>query len=137
MPNINELLEGHVTLEVECIDRLYLNGYLPRLATGGGLVGFLTGHLGKPIPSPALLGQITQSWVEALKCWASQHDIPLIHFQHGEHKDEVVQRLLACSGRPTDAELLSEAVVLSCRRAGMRYGNRFPSCSRSESSRQL
>jgi len=29
MANINELLEGHVTLEVECIDRLYLNGYLP------------------------------------------------------------------------------------------------------------
>jgi len=93
MANINELLEGHVTLEVECIDRLYLNGYLPRLATGGGLVGFLTGHLGKPIPSPALLGQITQSWVEALKRWASQHDIPLIHFQHGERKDDLAQKL--------------------------------------------
>ena len=64
MPNINELLEGHVTLEVEGIDRLYLNGYLPSLATGGGLIRFLTEHLGKPIPSPVLLGQITQSWVE-------------------------------------------------------------------------
>ena len=42
MANINELLEGHVTLEVESIDRLYLNGYLPSLATGGGLVGFLS-----------------------------------------------------------------------------------------------
>ena len=93
MANINELLEGHVTLEVECIDRLYLNGYLPSLATGGGLIRFLTEHLGKPIPSPARLGQITPSWVEALKRWASQQGVPWIHFQHGERKDEVAQGL--------------------------------------------
>jgi hypothetical protein len=84
MPNINELLEGHVTLEVECIDRLYLNGYLPSLATGGGLIRLLTRAFGRPIPSPALLGPIAQGWVEALKRWASQQGIPLIHFQHGE-----------------------------------------------------
>jgi hypothetical protein len=26
MPNIPELPSGHVTLDVECLDRLYLNG---------------------------------------------------------------------------------------------------------------
>src|SRR5439155_3688193 len=93
MANINELLEGHVTLEVESIDRLYLNGYLPSLATGGGLVGFLTQHLGKPIPSPALLGQITQAWVAAVKNMAAQQGIPVVHFQHGDRKDEVAHRL--------------------------------------------
>jgi hypothetical protein len=93
MANINELLEGHVTLEVECIDRLYLNGYLPRLATAGGLVRFLTEHLGKPIPSPALLGQITQSWVESVKSLASRQGIPWVRFQHGERKDEVAKRI--------------------------------------------
>jgi hypothetical protein len=93
MANINELLEGHVTLEVECVDRLYLNGYVPSLATPGGLIRFLTEQLGKPIPSPALLGQITQSWVEAMKRWASQQSIPLIHFQHGERKDGRAQQL--------------------------------------------
>ena len=93
MVNINELLEGHVMLEVECLDRLYLNGYLPSLATAGGLIRFLTEHLGKPIPSPVVLGQITQCWVEGVKRWASQQGIPLIRFQHGERKDEVAQRL--------------------------------------------
>src|SRR5215831_17709286 len=92
MANINELLQGHVTLEVECIDRVYLNGYLPSLATGGGLIRFLTEHLGKPIPSPALLGPITPSWVERVKRWASEEGIALIRFQHGERKDEVAQR---------------------------------------------
>ena len=38
MPSIPELLKDHVTLEVECLDRLYLNGYIGALATSGGLV---------------------------------------------------------------------------------------------------
>ena len=38
MASIPELLDGHVTLEVECLDRLYLNGYIGPLATSGGLV---------------------------------------------------------------------------------------------------
>ena len=28
MPSIPELLKEHVTLEGECLDRLYLNGYI-------------------------------------------------------------------------------------------------------------
>jgi hypothetical protein len=27
--NINEVLDRHVALEVECVDRLYLNGHVP------------------------------------------------------------------------------------------------------------
>jgi len=27
--NINEVLEGHVVLEVECVDRMLLNAYVP------------------------------------------------------------------------------------------------------------
>ena len=38
MANIPELLDGHVTLEVECLDRLYLNGYIGGLATPGGSI---------------------------------------------------------------------------------------------------
>ena len=37
MTTVAELLEGHVTLEVECVDRLYLNGHVPALATGPGM----------------------------------------------------------------------------------------------------
>jgi hypothetical protein len=38
--NINEVLEGHVALEVECVDRLYLNAYVPLLQVGGQVVSF-------------------------------------------------------------------------------------------------
>jgi hypothetical protein len=60
MPNISELLNGHITLEVECVDRLYLNGYIGKLATAGGLVTFMREQLEKPIPSPVVSGQVTE-----------------------------------------------------------------------------
>src|SRR5262252_6871986 len=125
MPNINELLESHVTLEFECIDRLYLNGYLPSLATAGGLVRFLTEHLGKPIPSPALLGHITPNWVEATKCWASQQGIPLIHFQHGERKDEVAQRLRQQRGVRDQAVFIGVAQEKAQTFSGRKEGSTF------------
>ena len=62
MASIPELLSGHVTLEVECLDRLYLNGYIGQLATSGGLVTFMREQLGKPIPSPVVLGQVTEDF---------------------------------------------------------------------------
>jgi hypothetical protein len=67
MATIPELLDGHVTLEVECLDRLYLNGYIGKLATGLGLVMFLREQLGKPVPSPVVLGQLSEKFREAVK----------------------------------------------------------------------
>ena len=28
---VNDILDGHVVLDLECLDRLYLNGYVPNL----------------------------------------------------------------------------------------------------------
>jgi hypothetical protein len=39
---VNDILDGHVVLELECLDRLYLNGYVPNLQVGGQVVNFLT-----------------------------------------------------------------------------------------------
>jgi hypothetical protein len=47
---VNDLLDGHVALDVECLDRIYLNGYVPNLQVGGQLDLFMTQHLGNPIP---------------------------------------------------------------------------------------
>ena len=82
MATIPELLDGHVTLEVECLDRLYLNGYIGRLATPGGLVTFLRDPLGKPIPSPVVLGQVTEKFREAVKALAERQQIPVYAFAH-------------------------------------------------------
>jgi hypothetical protein len=89
MASIPELLNGHITLEVECLDRLYLNGYVPNLATGPQLSYFMRQQLGKPVPSPVVLGQITEKFRAAVKALAQREQIPIHEFKHKEDKDEI------------------------------------------------
>lgn len=79
--NINEVLEGHVALEVECVDRLYLNAYAPNLQVGGQVVRFLSGHRGHEIPSPALLGPIGNRFRREVKQFAAEHAIPILQLK--------------------------------------------------------
>jgi hypothetical protein len=90
MPNVAELIKDHVTLTVSCLDRLYLNGYVPRLQTGGGVASFLL-QRGNAIPSPAVFGQITEGFRKGLRAWCDAEQIPWIEFRKGERKDDVVQ----------------------------------------------
>jgi hypothetical protein len=52
-----DILDGHVSLDIECLDRIYLNGYVPNLQVGGQVVQFLALR-GFPIPSPAVINRI-------------------------------------------------------------------------------
>src|SRR5678815_5342551 len=92
MASIPELLNGHVTLEVECLDRLYLNGYIGPMATPGGLVTFMREQLGKPIPSPVVLGQVTEKFRDGVKALAARQQIPVYLFNHKERKDDVANQ---------------------------------------------
>jgi hypothetical protein len=56
--SVAELIDGHVALEIECLDRIYLNAYVPKLQVGGQVARFLTEHLGNQIASPALFARI-------------------------------------------------------------------------------
>jgi hypothetical protein len=90
MPNVHELIRDHVTLSIRCLDRLYLHAYMPKLQTSGGLCYFLRDHLGHPIPSPALFAPMLDRFVSAIKTYATTHQVPLIAFERGERKDDVV-----------------------------------------------
>lgn len=76
--NINDVLDGHVALEVECVDRLLLNAYVPNLQVGGQVARFITGHLGKPIASAAVLGSIGNRFRNEVKRFAARHAIPIL-----------------------------------------------------------
>jgi hypothetical protein len=39
---VNEVLGGHVQLDIECLDRVYLNAYVPVLQSSGQVVAFMT-----------------------------------------------------------------------------------------------
>ncbi len=92
MPNVAEIIREHVTLDVKCIDRLYVNGYVPRLQSEGGVVAFLRHAGARVVPSPAVFGEITDTFKKRLRAWADTRRIPWIDFAKGERKDDIVQR---------------------------------------------
>jgi hypothetical protein len=79
--NINDVLDGHVGLELDCIDRLYLNAYVPNLQVGGQVVGFMTRHLGNPIPSPAIFEQIGNRFRREVKAFAAASGVPILQLR--------------------------------------------------------
>lgn len=97
MTTINDLLRQHVTLDVECLERMYLNGYVPTLQMPGQLVTFLTQHRGNTIPSPVLLQRMSEEFVQAVRAFATANQIPLIHFERGVRKDEVAAEYRSAS----------------------------------------
>jgi hypothetical protein len=88
---VNDILDGHVGLDLECFDRIYLNGWVPNLQVSGQVVGFLTRHLGFAIPSPAILEKIGLRFRKAVAEFAAGDDIPVIRFAKGERKLEVMR----------------------------------------------
>lgn len=89
MSTIDELLRQHVSLDVECMDRIYLNGYVPNLQVPGQLVTFLTKHRGNTIPSPVLLQRIGDLFVREVHSFAEERGIPMVRFEPGVRKDHV------------------------------------------------
>ncbi|CAN5764810.1 hypothetical protein BH20ACT6_BH20ACT6_10290 [soil metagenome] len=99
---VNDVLDGHVALDLECLDRIYLNGYVPNLQVPGQVVVFLTRHLGFPIPSPAIFDRIGGRFRRAVASYAQNNDIPVVRFAKGDRKIEVMRPHLlraAATGR--------------------------------------
>ena len=91
-PNIHTIIRHHVSLEVRCIDRVYLHAYMPKLQTSGGLCYFLHDHLGYPVPSPALLKPRHDRFVAAVQQFAATQQLEVVPFERGESKDERVAK---------------------------------------------
>lgn len=102
---IGELLTEHVTLDVEGIDRLYLNAYQPRLQTGGGVAYFFRQHRGAKVASTLLMAPMSQAFVTAIANFAATEEIDMVHFRKHQSKDEETQRRLQA------APLLREGVL--------------------------
>jgi hypothetical protein len=92
---INDVLDGHVGLDVECMDRIYLNGYVPNLQVGGQVASFLTAHLGYEIPSPAILEKIGTGFRRAVDRFAADNHIPVVRFGRDDRKIDRMRPYLA------------------------------------------
>ena len=89
-----EVLEEHVSLTLECVDRMYLNVYVPVLQRGAGAAWFFREVRGAQVPSSVLMAPMTRRFVAAIKGYARQHRIDIVPFRRGERKDDRTREYL-------------------------------------------
>jgi hypothetical protein len=107
--SVAEILDHHVTFELECIDRMYLNVYVPALQCESGVVKFFRSHRGHPFASSALMDPMTKSFVAGMERFAKQQQIPVVHFRKGQRKDDIMAEHLARFDKPKGVVLLGKA----------------------------
>lgn len=93
--SVADVLSSHVKLELECIDRMYLNVYVPQLQYDKGVVSFFRFHRGHTFASSVLMKPMSDDFVRRLERFAREQDIPMISFGKGQRKDDVAQEYLA------------------------------------------
>ena len=93
--NVSKVLADHVVFEVECIDRMYLNVYVPGLQYVGGLVGYVHRRLDLPIASTAPLAKISDRFTRDVHAFAQTYQVPWVDFTKGQRKDDVMHEHLA------------------------------------------
>jgi len=98
--NVNDLLDDHVSLDLECLDRIYLNAYVPNLQVAGQVVDFMREHLKKPIPSPSIMEMMGNRFRRAVVAFAEDFDIPIIHFKKGDRHIDLIRPYLEAATEP-------------------------------------
>jgi len=93
--NSASILQDEVSLSIRCLDRLYVNGYVPTLQTPGQLCWYLRDHLGHPIPSPALFPPLHDRFTGAVAAFARREGVPVVPFERGQRKDDLASQLRA------------------------------------------
>jgi hypothetical protein len=93
--SVAEILHDHVTFELEAIDRMYLNAYVPSLQTGAGFVYFVKTQLGATVPSTTVIAPMSERFVQTIERFVATEGIDLVPFDKGQRKDEVAQDYLA------------------------------------------
>jgi hypothetical protein len=90
-----QVLSGHVTLEIRCIDRILLTFRQPRLQYGKGIHGFFCHHRGNQFVSSALMHPMTEAFAADIHHYIGARNLDLIRFTKGESKDQIAKGYLA------------------------------------------
>ena len=98
--NVNEILDGHVVLDLECLDRIYLNAYVPTLQVGGQVISFFTQHRNQPIASPVLFQKMGDAFRQAVATFAKRRQIPVIRFARRDRQIDLIQPYFKAATQP-------------------------------------
>ena len=93
--SVADVVSRHVLFEIESIDRMYCNLYVPQLQRVEGLLAFIHGHLGQRIASTSVIAPMSRDFIARLDAFAKVHGIPRVDFARGQRKDDVMHEYLA------------------------------------------
>ena len=93
--NVADIIHNHDTYELECIDRMYLNGYVPRLQTGAAAAFFIRQQFDCPMASTAKLEPMTRQFVDVVEHFVDLEELDSLSFRKGERKDDIAKAYLA------------------------------------------
>ena len=93
-PTVAELQQENVIEELECIDRMYLNAYVPRLTSANGVAAYFRGFLGHRFASTKSAAGKTDAFVRKIMEFVQGEKVELVRFVKGVRKDEVMKRYL-------------------------------------------
>ncbi len=99
MTDYSTLLQDQVTLTCRSLDRIFLQAYVPNLQSVGQVCRFLHWQRGFRIPSSAAFGKIGEAYVREVHQFAESHEIPVVHFEKGQSKEEVARSYLEAAAR--------------------------------------
>ena len=91
--SVAEVLEKHVVLEVECIDRMYLNAIVARLQITEGAVSYIRHQTKAQVASTNAVEPMTRAFVSAIEGFAQQNGIPIVQFLKGQRKEHVAAQM--------------------------------------------
>jgi hypothetical protein len=107
--SVAEVINEHVTLEVEGIDRMYLNVYQPKLQTDKQVAAFFRFHRGHTFASSALMEPISKAFIDGIEAYVQAHNIPLITFPKKKRKDDIAAAYRAKFDRDEGIYLVGKA----------------------------
>jgi hypothetical protein len=95
MPHsVAQLQAENVTLELECIDRMYLNCYVPQLTSAAGVASYFRNYKGHRFASTKEAVETSEAFRRNVFDFAKRQDIPVHRFAKGERKDDVMHGFL-------------------------------------------
>ncbi len=129
--NVAEILAEHTTLEVECIDRMYVNLYIPILQREAGIAHFWQAHRGHRFASGTQMGPMGRAFISSIEQFAEREGTPLIKFKAGQRKDEIAKEYLKAFRAKEGVFLIGKAqektrVVRTEKRRNPRTGQTYP-----------
>ena len=128
---VSELLKEHVTLELEGIDRMFMNAYVPGLQTPEGVAWFFRSHRGQTFASSALMEPISKAFLAGIEAFVKSEQVPVITFQKGQRKDDIAKQMRVGFNKEEGVVFVGKAqekapVIRTEKRTNEKTGQKYP-----------